>query len=62
MCANKWKPVAGLIFALVLCLGLAVPAHAHGARIEYTVDMVIEIVANYDSGEPMAGAQVCLYA
>jgi nickel transport protein len=58
----KWKLIAGLILALTLCLMLAVPAYAHGARIEYTVDMVIEIVATYDSGEPMAGAQVVIYA
>jgi nickel transport protein len=58
----KWKLIAGLIFALALCLGLAVPAQAHGARIEYTVDVAIEIIAAYDSGEPMAGAQVVVYA
>jgi nickel transport protein len=37
-------------------------AYAHGAIIEYTVDMTIEIVATYDNGEPMAGAQVVVYA
>jgi len=37
------------------------PAYAHGAKIEYTVDMMIEIVARYDSGEPMSGAQVVVY-
>jgi nickel transport protein len=58
----KWKLIAGLISALTICLGLAVPVHAHGAKIEYTVDVVIEIVAAYDSGEPMAGAQVVIYA
>lgn len=58
----KWKLIAGLIFSLILCLGLPMPAYAHGAKIEYTVDMVIEIVAAYDSGEPMSGAQVIVYA
>ncbi|UCC61326.1 MAG: carboxypeptidase regulatory-like domain-containing protein [Dehalococcoidia bacterium] len=36
--------------------------HAHGAKIEYVVDMMVEIVAMYESGEPMSGAQVVVYA
>ena len=47
-----------------LCLTAAPqPVAAHGAKIEY--DMVgheITITAAYDSGEPMAGAQVTVYA
>ena len=62
MMFTKWKLVASLILALTLCLVLPMQAYAHGAKIEYTVDMVIEIVAKYDSGEPMAGAQVSVYA
>jgi nickel transport protein len=58
----KGKLIAGIISALVLCLMLPVQAQAHGAKIDYTVDMAIEIVARYDSGEPMAGAQVSVYA
>jgi nickel transport protein len=54
--------IAGLISALVLCLLLPLPAQAHGAKIDYRVDVVIEIFARYDSGEPMAGAQVSVYA
>ena len=41
---------------------LPTSAYAHGAKIEYTVATSIEIVAKYDSGEPMAGAQVIVYA
>jgi len=37
-------------------------AYAHGVRIEYTSSIVVEIVAKYDSGEPMSGAQVVVYA
>ncbi|MFC2033092.1 carboxypeptidase-like regulatory domain-containing protein [Chloroflexota bacterium] len=61
MCA-KWKIIAGFIFTLTLCLALPLPAYAHGAKIEYTVGMTVEIFAAYNSGEPMAGAQVTVYA
>ncbi len=61
MCA-KWKFIAGFISALMLCLALPLPAYAHGAKIEYTIGMTVEIFAAYDSGEPMAGAQVTVYA
>lgn len=37
-------------------------AYAHGAKIEYKIATSIEIVAKYDSGEPMAEAQVSIYA
>ncbi len=58
----KWKVVTCLILALTIGLGLPITAYAHGARIEYTVSTTIDIVAAYDSGEPMAGAQVAVYA
>ncbi|NQT71189.1 MAG: carboxypeptidase regulatory-like domain-containing protein [Chloroflexi bacterium] len=50
-----------LIFILAI-LYLPTTAYAHGAKIEYTVATNIEIVAKYDSGEPMAKAQVSIYA
>ncbi|TET42260.1 MAG: carboxypeptidase regulatory-like domain-containing protein [Dehalococcoidia bacterium] len=45
-------------------IGLCLPvkALAHGAKIEYTVNVAIELVATYDNGEPMAGAQFVVYA
>jgi len=58
----KWKLIIGLVLALSLGLWLPAQAYAHGAKIEYTVGMTVEIVATYDSGEPMAGAQVTIYA
>jgi len=58
----KWGLIACLIFALNLGLGLPIKALAHGAKIEYTVNIAIEIVAAYDDGQPMAGAQVAVYA
>jgi len=57
----KWNFIASFIF-LLLILALPMKTYAHGARIEYTVDVTIEIVAMYDNGEPMAGAQVMVYA
>jgi nickel transport protein len=56
----KWKLILPL--ALLLILGLALTASAHGARIEYTIQMAVEIRAAYDTGEPMAGGQVTVYA
>jgi len=58
---SKWKLLMCLAFLLII-LGLPMKAHAHGVRIEYTSSMAIEIVAKYDSGEPMSGAQVVVYA
>ncbi len=56
----KWRLILPL--ALLLALGLTARAFAHGARIEYTISMAIEICAAYDTGEPMAGGQVTVYA
>ena len=48
---------------VVLCwLGLPSKAFAHGARIRYNTGVTVEIQATYDSGEPMAGGQVTVYA
>ena len=60
MVNKKWKFIVPLV--LILILGLPMKASAHGARIEYTINMTIDIVASYDNGEPMAGAQVVVYA
>ena len=62
MMSMKWKIITCLVLALVVGLSLPVTVYAHGAKIEYTVSTTIEIVAAYDSGEPMSGAQVTVYA
>jgi len=59
---QKWKIIAALICVLVLGLILPIKAFAHGAKIEYTVNLAIELVSTYDNGEPMAGAQFVVYA
>ena len=50
------------LFSILFMIGLPVETYAHGARIEYKIDMNIEIVATYDNGDPMSGAQVVVYA
>ena len=51
-----------LTLALLLTLGLTMTAAAHGARVEYKTSMAVEIHATYDTGEPMGGGQVTVYA
>jgi len=57
----KWKWFV-LPTSLMLLLAFTTTAWAHGAKIEYTVNMTVEIVATYDTGSPMAGGQVTVYA
>ena len=57
----KWKLLVAL-FTLLLALGLTATAFAHGAKIEYKISTTVEILAAYDTGEPMAGGQVAVYA
>ena len=56
----------GVILALtgIAAAGVLFPtsARAHGVSIEYNTSMEVEIVAAYDTGSPMAGAQVSVYA
>jgi nickel transport protein len=54
--------MAALLVALAVVLVWAVAANAHGVDIEYTSSVSVEVVAKYDSGEPMSGAQVAVYA
>jgi len=60
--SKKLRVIAAIIG--ILALGLVVPtkAYAHGVNIEYTSNVEIEVVAAYDTGEPMSGAQVVVYS
>jgi nickel transport protein len=51
-----------ILVAILVIVGVVTPVSAHGAKIEYTVSMAVQIQAAYDSGEPMAGGQVTVYA
>ena len=55
-------PLAALLLALLLAVAAAGTAAAHGAKIDYSTTLGVAIVAVYDSGEPMAQAQVAVYA
>jgi nickel transport protein len=59
---NKWKAIAAVMVIWAPCLLLPAGVLAHGVNIQYTSDIEITIVARYDSGEPMSGAQVVVYA
>lgn len=57
----KGKPLTSLLI-LFLILSMPAAAFAHGAKISYQVKKAIEITAAYDSGEPLSGGQVTVYA
>jgi len=62
----RWKLASYsiILFVIGLCIiaGMPMKAHAHGAKIAYTVNMTVEVVATYDNGEPMSDAQFTVYA
>jgi nickel transport protein len=51
-----------LLLLSVLLLSTPGPTWAHGAKIEYTVGLSVELQATYDTGEPMTAGQVTVYA
>jgi len=51
-----------LVVMALLVLSGGGTALAHGAKIEYTLSTAVELVATYDTGEPLAGGQVTVYA
>ncbi|NEP42617.1 MAG: carboxypeptidase regulatory-like domain-containing protein [Okeania sp. SIO2H7] len=52
-----------MLALIVICLGgWQEKAIAHGVKIEHQKVSAIQIEANYDSGQPMANAQVVVYA
>lgn len=54
-------PLACILLALACS-----PVYAHGARLDYTTQTrtvtAVDIHATFDSGDPMSGAQVVIYA
>ncbi|KJS82657.1 MAG: hypothetical protein JM58_14400 [Peptococcaceae bacterium BICA1-8] len=51
-----------ILTLFIIILFSPIIAHAHGAKIEYNANMSYELLAKYDSGEPMANAQIIVYA
>jgi nickel transport protein len=62
----KWKLTS--LSIILFSIGLStvfttqMRAYAHGVEIAYTVNTTVNIVATYDNGESMAGAQFTVYA
>ena len=52
---------AALVLALLLLSLTAQTAAAHGVELSYDARDGIEVTARYDSGDPMADAQVTIY-
>jgi nickel transport protein len=57
---KQWKLM--LLIAAMLTLLTVTSAYAHGAKIEYRLLQTVEITALYDTGEPIQGGQVTVYA
>jgi nickel transport protein len=51
-----------LAIVMVLTMLYAAPAWAHGTTIDLNEVQAIDITARFDSGDPMAGAQVSVYS
>ncbi|ASC71127.1 Carboxypeptidase regulatory-like domain protein [Halomicronema hongdechloris C2206] len=52
----------GLLLGSVSGIAIAMPAWGHGVDLGYRQTQAVEITATFDSGEPMANAQVAVYA
>lgn len=59
---NKLRIFMAVLATLVLSMLPSIEVLAHGVNIEYTTKFEITILAKYDIGDPMAGAQVIVYA
>jgi nickel transport protein len=51
-----------LLVAVAVCCARPAELPAHGARLEFHRASAITLVARYDTGMPMAGAQLTVYA
>jgi len=52
----------GLLLGSGGAIAIAMPAWGHGVDLSYRQTQAVEITATFDSGEPMANAQVVVYA
>ena len=60
---NLRQGSAAILLPLFCILLVAPPlVLAHGAHVTYSVATTVDLEAQYDSGEPMGGAQVTIYA
>lgn len=56
----QWKIIVPFVFLSLF--GASAGAQAHGVRMQARETQAIEVNAEYDTGEPMAQAQVTVYA
>jgi nickel transport protein len=56
----RWYYLLPLL--LLPALARVAPVAAHGSNISYTTGPAVALVAQFDNGAPMAGAQVTIYA
>lgn len=54
--------IVGTMVGVGAGLGDAAPSLAHGTNIQHQITSAVKIQAAYDTGEPMAEAQVSVYA
>lgn len=54
-------PAIGLVLFCFVVLATR-PVLAHGTEIDYSVGAQVQLVAKFDTGEPMANAQVTVYS
>ncbi|MBE9191159.1 carboxypeptidase regulatory-like domain-containing protein [Gloeocapsopsis crepidinum LEGE 06123] len=57
---SQWKTI--IPFVVISVFGASTKAIAHGVRMQARETQAIEVNAEYDNGEPMAEAQVTVYA
>ena len=57
-----YKKFAQIVILLLLSFGFAPHAQAHGTAIDLNEVDAVEIHARFDNGDPMANAQVTVYA
>jgi nickel transport protein len=57
----KWR-LFTILLVFLLAFGTLATAFAHGVELGYKTSIVVEILAAYDTGELMSGAQVMVYA
>ncbi len=51
-----------LLLSFVSLIGWRATASAHGVKLKYRTTQAVEIQAAYDGGQPMANAQITVYA
>lgn len=54
--------IRSVVLAALVVWGVGIPVWAHGVELGFSTTEAIEVQARYDTGEPMANAQVTVFA